>query len=109
FVKEPERWREAHGRARGPAVAELFSPAYRALTLSGFAMAVTALIMWWSCNAFIPLVANGLSQVSARMQGLTLSPADAQRMGQGWVATATNSFNLGGLIGTLLTVPVAKH
>jgi MFS family permease len=29
-------------------------------------------------------------------------------MGQQWVRTATNSFNLGGLIGTLLTIPIAK-
>jgi MFS family permease len=30
-------------------------------------------------------------------------------MGQQWVRTATNTFNLGGLIGTLLTIPAAKY
>ena len=30
-------------------------------------------------------------------------------MGQQWVKTATNAFNLGGLIGTLLTIPAAKY
>ena len=29
-------------------------------------------------------------------------------MGQQWVKTATNTFNLGGLIATLLTIPAAK-
>jgi hypothetical protein len=76
------------------------------MTLSGFVMAVTALIMWWSCNAFIPVVAKGLAQREASVIGLDLISAES--MGQQWVKTATNSFNLGGLIGTLLTIPIAK-
>jgi MFS family permease len=70
-------------------------------------MAVTALIMWWSCNAFIPVVAKGLATREAT-QILGLDPAATEAMGQQWVKTATNSFNLGGLIGTLLTIPFAK-
>jgi MFS family permease len=69
-------------------------------------MAVTALIMWWSCNAFIPVVAKGLAAREAVLAGLDATTAEA--MGQQWIKTATNSFNLGGLIGTLLTIPAAK-
>ena len=69
-------------------------------------MAVTALIMWWSCNAFIPVVAKGLAAQEASLAGLDASSAEA--MGQAWIKTATNSFNLGGLIGTLLTIPASK-
>jgi cyanate permease len=69
-------------------------------------MAVTALIMWWSCNAFIPVVAKGLASREAQLLGLDVSATEA--MGQAWIKTATNSFNLGGLIGTLLTIPASK-
>jgi len=37
-----------------------------------------------------------------------LGASAAELLGQEWVKTATNSFNLGGLIGTLLTIPTAK-
>lgn len=105
FVKEPERWKKVavEGHAK---IAELFSPQYIRITISGFVMAVTALIMWWSCNAFIPVVAKGLASREAQLLGLEASAVEA--MGQQWVKTATNSFNLGGLIGTLLTIPAAK-
>jgi len=109
FIKEPERWKktEAAHRAR---ISELFSPKYRALTISGFCMAVTALITWWSCNAFISVVAKGLAQVEwtkLTAAGATGLPS-MEIMGQQWVKTATNMFNLGGLIATLLTIPAAK-
>lgn len=105
FVKEPERWKNvaAEGHAK---LSELFTPQYLKLTISGFCMAVTALIMWWSCNAFIPVVAKGLASREAQMLGLDATSVEA--MGQQWVRTATNSFNLGGLIGTLMTIPIAK-
>lgn len=105
FVKEPERWKslESHERAK---ISELFSPKYRHLTISGFAMAVTALIAWWSCNAFIPVVSKGLANQEAVLQNLSASATEL--LGQQWIKTATNSFNLGGLIGTLLTIPAAK-
>jgi len=106
FVREPERWQEAAKNTAPPRLAELFAPSYRAITRSGFFMALIALISWWSCNAFIPLVSTGLAQAASKARGL-------DRMGtlalvEGWKATATNMFNLGGLIGTLLTIPAAK-
>ncbi len=105
FVKEPERWKNvaSSGQAK---IKELFSPQYLRITISGFVMAVTALIAWWSCNAFIPVVAKGLAL--RETQALGLDAAAAEVMGQQWIKTATNSFNLGGLIGTLLTIPAAK-
>ncbi|MEO7674755.1 MAG: MFS transporter, partial [Pyrinomonadaceae bacterium] len=105
FVKEPERWQKVAADSRAK-LSELFSPAYLRITISGFLMAVTALIMWWSCNAFIPVVAKGLASREAQLLAFDASAAEA--MGQQWVKTATNSFNLGGLIGTLLTIPAAK-
>ncbi|MEP6901079.1 MAG: MFS transporter [Actinomycetota bacterium] len=105
FVKEPERWKRVAGEQTAK-LAELFSPQYLRLTISGFCMAITALIMWWSCNAFIPVVAKGLAAKEALLTGLDGAATEA--IGQQWVKTATNSFNLGGLIGTLLTIPAAK-
>jgi len=105
FVKEPERWAKLTDR-RPPRVAELFTPANRAITISGLITAVTALITWWSCNAFIPVIASFLAQVEAAAQGLDRGATLA--LVETWKAHATNWFNLGGLIGTLLTVPAAK-
>jgi MFS family permease len=109
YIKEPERWKKTAAAQRAK-ISELFSPKYRALTISGFCMAVTALITWWSCNAFISVVAKGLAQAewtkltAAGVAGLP----SMEVMGQQWVKTATNMFNLGGLIATLLTIPAAK-
>ncbi|MCA9492312.1 MAG: MFS transporter [Myxococcales bacterium] len=106
FVEEPERWASTKEQAP-PRLAELFTGTMRARTLSGLAMAITALVMWWSCNAFIPVVASGLAEVEAGVRGL--DPAATTALKQGWKALATNVFNVGGLAGTLLTVPIAKH
>ncbi len=106
FVKEPERWKDAASRGAPPRLSELFSPAYRPLTISGFAMAVTALIMWWSCNAFIPVISTGLAQGAAKAQ--ELDKAHTLALVESWKALATNCFNFGGLLGTLLTAPISK-
>ena len=95
FVKEPERWAQTAGEV--PKMAEIFGPTLRRRTASGLAMALVALLTWWSCNAFIPTVASGLA-------GSTGHGPEAEA----WKATATNMFNLGGLLGTLATVPIAK-
>ena len=105
FIKEPERWKKVANEQTAK-LSELFSPQYIKLTISGFCMAITALIMWWSCNAFIPVVANGLAAKQSLLNGLDASATEVLK--QQWVKTATNSFNLGGLIGTLLTIPAAK-
>ncbi len=91
-VKEPESWKREGGVA--PRIRELFTPDLRRRTLGGLAMAVTALITWWSCNAFIPLIAGFLAQKTGAL------PAD-------YIYTATTWFNVGGLVGTLATIPIA--
>jgi hypothetical protein len=105
-VREPERWKAARSTAQLPRLAELFTVAYRRNVISGFLTAVTALLMWWSCNAFIPVVSSGLAQAEVAARGLQGSAA--QMLIESWKALATNYFNWGGLLGTLLTVPVAK-
>jgi MFS family permease len=106
FIREPERWRAAAASAPRPRLAELFDERHRALTRSGFFMAVIALVTWWSCNAFVPVVSTGLAQAHAKLQGLDRAATLA--LSEHWKAVATNYFNFGGLIGTLLTVPAAK-
>ncbi|MCM3878868.1 MAG: MFS transporter [Vicinamibacterales bacterium] len=104
FVKEPERWESVASKAAPPRLREIFTPEYRMITFSGFLMALVALITWWSCNAFLPVVATGLaSQASAG-----LDREAATHLAETWKATAGNWFNIGGLIGTLLTVPASK-
>lgn len=107
FVKEPERWQQVAQSAPTPGYRDLFTPEWRAATVTGMLLATTALVMWWSCNAFIPVVAGGLGAQAAALQGLVGS--EAQRLIETWKTNATHMFNLGGLVGTLLTVPAAKY
>ncbi|HTQ09149.1 MAG TPA: MFS transporter, partial [Fimbriimonadaceae bacterium] len=104
FVKEPERWKKV---ASHPKISELFAPELRRTTLSGFGMALVALIMWWSCNAFIATVASSLAGFHASSVGLTKDAAESLK--QEWIKVTTNGFNVGGLLGTLLTIPLAKY
>jgi MFS family permease len=107
FVREPERWRQSAASASPPRYAELFDERHRKLTRSGLSMAFVALVMWWSCNAFLPVKTSYLAQSAAQAQGLS---ADAARaLAEQWKTTATRYFNWGGLLGTLLTVPIAKR
>ena len=107
FVREPERWASVAEAASAPRLIELFTPQNRALTISGLIPAVTILITWWSCNAFIPVVATKLAQESAAAQGLSRLATLA--LSEDWKQLATNCFNWGGLLGTLLTIPAAKY
>ena len=106
FVREPERWKQVATAAVHPRIRELFTPEHRRATLSGFAMAVIALITWWTVNAFIQTVSVGLAEVRATAQGLDRAATLALRAA--WLNTATDAFNVGGLLGTLLTIPAAK-
>ena len=106
FVHEPERWKSLrdHSRVR---VREIFAPALRRYTYSGMFTAVIALISWWSCSAFIPVIATGLARTSAERSGL--GAAATQALIEHWKVLGTMAFNIGGLIGTLLTIPIAKR
>ena len=106
FVREPERWKHAATAAAPPRLREIFAPNLRARTLSGFATALIAMITWWSCNAFIPVVATGLADIEAAARHLVGEETTALR--ESWKQLATNVFNVGGLVGTLLTIPLSK-
>jgi len=99
-VKEPEVWKPA---SAAPRIKELFSPELKRRTLGGLAMASIALIGWWSCNAFIPLIASFLvADIRPVPNALELPMLKAA-----FAKTGSNWFNVGGLLGTLLTIPIA--
>jgi MFS family permease len=104
FIREPERWARAAMTQQPPTVADLFAPDYRRITVTATGLALVALLTWWSCNAFIPVVASGLAAQAAA----GLPAAEATTLIESWKASATNAFSLGGFIGTLLTIPAAK-
>ncbi len=100
-IREPESWTRA---AERPRIAELFQPELRRKTLGGLAMASVALITWWSCNAFLPLIASFLASDAFP----AVAPAELAAAKAGMVTATTTVFNLGGLLGILLTVPAAE-
>jgi len=106
FVHEPERWESVKTRSRAR-VREIFTPQLRRTTLLGTLTVVVALVGWWSCSAFIPVIASGLARSSAELRGLGASAT--QNLIEHWKVTGTMAFNLGGLLGTLLTIPIAKR
>ena len=107
FLRESEQWRESRARGASPGARELFSPAMRAATFGGLFAAAVAILCWWGCNAFVPLLGASLSAHEA--QRLGLAPAQAQALAAAWQAHASNAFNLGGLLGTFAAVPLARR
>jgi MFS family permease len=107
FVKEPERWKSIAASAAPARLREIFTPQLLPRTRSALIVTLTALITWWSCNVFIQSVANSLAGAEALVRAL--DPAATAALKQMWIKTATNSFNLGGLLGTLLTIPFARR
>ncbi|HEY3235375.1 MAG TPA: MFS transporter [Polyangiaceae bacterium] len=100
-VREPEVWRpEKHPRIR-----ELFEGDLARRTLGGLAMAVVALVTWWSCSAFIPVVASFLT---SELRPVPVGAELARRKTE-LITLGATTFNIGGLLGTLLTVPIATH
>ncbi|MBC7984346.1 MAG: MFS transporter [Candidatus Obscuribacterales bacterium] len=108
FVNEPERWQALRQtqRTQRARLGELFDPAFLRITLVGSGLAFVSLITWWSCNAFIATMATGWAQNAAQLQQLTQTATLA--LVEDWKFRATFWFNLGGLLGTLLTIPLAQ-
>ena len=106
FLRETAHWTASHAGARPPTPRELFAPGLRAATLSGVFAAVIAVLSWWACNAFIPLLGRTLAAEHAVRTGLT--PAAAALLAATWQARASNAFNLGGLLGAFAAVPLAR-
>jgi hypothetical protein len=107
FVREPERWQQVKEHRQRASMRDLFAPGALGITVRGTLMAVIALIAWWSANAFIPTVTTGLAQLTAQAQGFDRSATLA--LVESWKAQSTLWFNLGGLAGTLITIPIAKQ
>jgi MFS family permease len=106
FIHEPERWTTTAATAAPARVREIFAPEMRARTVSALIVTFVALITWWTCNAFIQSLANTLAGAEAVTRGL--DPTATAALKQTWIKTATLCFNWGGLLGTLLTIPLAK-
>jgi len=107
FVREPERWATATAHAAPARVREIFAPGIRSRTVSALIVTLVALITWWTCNAFLQTLANAMAGTEAVTRGL--DPTATAALKQAWIKLGTNCFNWGGLIGTLLTIPVAKY
>jgi MFS family permease len=105
FVREPERWHSAkdHAKAR---LAEIFVGPLARITFWGTFVTVIALVTWWSCNAFLPTLATEFARTAATERGL--DGGATQALIESWKLRATLVFNFGGLLGTLLTIPLAK-
>ena len=106
FLRESDRWQLPSEGAAPPTPRELFQPAMRRITLSGFIPCVAALLAWWACNAFIPLLGGTLANEQAAHSGL--APLATGVLAEAWKARASNLFNIGGLIGALAAIPLAR-
>lgn len=104
-LREPERWQRVADRVASP-LKQLFSPEHRRATVSGLIPSLTVLLTWWSCYAFITIMATNLAKEHALMLGLGKAATSA--LAEQWKTIANYSFNWGGLIGTLLTIIAAK-
>jgi len=107
FIRESEHWTASSNVVAPPSPRELFRPNMLALTLSGFVVAVTALLTWWACNAFLPLLGGTLASEHAAQAGLT--PTATRLLIEAWKAKASNAFNFGGLLGSLAAIPLARR
>jgi MFS family permease len=106
LIRESELWEAHTEKARPPSPRELFRPDMLALTVSGVVVAVTAVLTWWACNAFLPLLGGTLAAEQARLAGL--APTATRVLVEAWKAKASNAFNFGGLLGSLAAVPLAR-
>ena len=108
FLRESPRWQASQGRApAAPTPRELFGAGVRRATLSGVFVAVTAVLTWWACNAFTPLLGSTLAAEAGNAAHLTA--AGVRQLATLWQAQAANAFNLGGLLGALAVVPLASR
>ena len=107
LLRESERWQQAARAAPAPRLGALFATGMRSPTFSGLFTAVMALLAWWSCNAFLPIVASNLAYDVALTSGLDATATTA--LAERWKADAANWFNFGALAGTLLVIPLAKR
>jgi MFS family permease len=107
FIRESSHWAAAAAPQRPPAPRELFGTDIRKLTISGAGVAVTAVLTWWACSAFVPLLGSTLASEHAAHLGLS---ADASRLlAEKWKGLASNAFNFGGLLGTFPAIVLGRR
>jgi len=106
FLRESARWEASRASSPPSSPRELFAPPLRAATLGGLFVATVAILTWWGCNAFVPLLGSSLAASEAQRLGLS-GPA-AQALAAAWQTQASNAFNLGGLAGAFAAVPLAR-
>lgn len=107
FVRESTHWTAAAVPEHPPSPSELFSAGTRRLTISGAGVAVTAVLTWWACNAFVPILGSTLATEHAAHLGLS---ADASRLlAESWKGRASNAFNFGGLLGALPAIVLSRR
>lgn len=106
FVRESSHWSAEAARGNPPSPRELFAPDIVKLTISGTVAAVVAVLTWWACNAFVPLLGSTLASEHASQLGL--SPEAARVLSETWKTRASNFFNLGGLLGALCALPLSR-
>jgi MFS family permease len=106
FLRESERWEASREEARTSSPRELFAPGLRRATWGGLFVAAVAILGWWGCNAFVPLLGSSLAAETAK--GMGLGASQAQALTAAWQAHASTSFNFGGLIGTFAAWPLAR-
>jgi MFS family permease len=106
FVRESSQWTATAVREHPPSPRELFAPGIRRLTASGAGVAVTAVVSWWACNAFVPILGSTLAGEHAALLGLS---AEATRLlAETWKARASNAFNIGGLLGSFAAIALSR-
>jgi MFS family permease len=107
FIRESTHWAAAATPQHPPAPRELFSADIRKLTISGAGVAVTAVLTWWACSAFVPLLGSTFATEHAAHLGLS---ADASRLlAESWKGRASNAFNFGGLLGTFPAIFLSRR
>jgi MFS family permease len=106
FVRESEYWQQHAAASRPPSPRELFRTDMRRRTVSGLFVSVAALLTWWACNAFIPLLGSTLAGEHASAMGF--GSGQARALAETWKSQASNAFNFGGLAGTLASIPLAR-
>ncbi|HEY6482744.1 MAG TPA: MFS transporter [Steroidobacteraceae bacterium] len=104
-VRESAHWTHT-AQLHQPSLRQLFAAQFRTSTLSGVTVAVTAVLTWWACNAFVPLLGSTLALEHA--SGTGLAPAAARLLAESWKGRASNAFNVGGLVGSFAAIPLAR-
>lgn len=101
-VHEPEKWLQRKHKSQ---IRDLFGTDLIKNTLGGLIITSIALITWWSCNAFVPVIASFLIHDVQPEPELYQIPFMKAHL----ITQMTTTLNLGGLIGTLCTIPAAIY